>query len=70
MDPDDRLRYLFASAFLTGQESDACPEPDVLLGTFDAELPEEQRGPVISHLAECAVCAEAWRLLVLARANP
>lgn len=66
MDPDDRLRYLFASAFSEGLPSDDCPTPDRLYDAWSRTAPPEERVTIVEHLASCPVCAEAWRLLVLA----
>ncbi|MEQ1504257.1 MAG: hypothetical protein ABMB14_18590 [Myxococcota bacterium] len=68
LDDDDQLRFLFASAFEHGGPADDCPAPEVLLDTLDCTLAADARGAVVDHLAACPVCAEAWRLLVLARA--
>lgn len=61
-DPDADLRSLFAAAFVTGQPTDACPEPEVLFDAFHKLLPPEQTLGVIDHVATCPVCADAWRL--------
>lgn len=61
-DSDDDLRSLFAAAFLRGQPTDACPEPEVLFDAFHKLLPVEEVLAVVDHVAVCPVCADAWRL--------
>lgn len=61
LEPDDRLRFVFASAFAAASPTDECPEADVLHAVALGE-PSDQRDGVLDHLAGCAVCAEAWRL--------
>jgi hypothetical protein len=64
-DDDDKLRYLFARAFEGSTPTDDCPAPEAL---FDAALGvagAEDRLAIATHLATCAVCAEAWRIAVL-----
>jgi hypothetical protein len=65
VDEDDRLRFLFASAFQQGGAAEGCPEPEVLVDTLERRLPDGLRATVVDHLAGCPVCAEAWRILVL-----
>lgn len=61
-DPADDLRELFASAFVGGMPGDDCPEPEVLFDAFHKQLPVEQTLLVVDHVAQCPVCADAWRL--------
>ena len=41
-----------------GAGSAAHPEADVLTAFVERALPEDERGPVLGHLAECAECRE------------
>lgn len=67
MDDDDRLRFLFASAFEHGGPADDCPPAEALLDALEFRLDADARTAVVDHLGACPVCAEAWRLLVLER---
>ncbi len=39
-----------------------CPEPDRIWAAAQGELPRPELEPVVDHVAECAVCMEAWKL--------
>lgn len=62
---DDELRVLFASAFARARPGDDCPTPDGLLDALVGQGTPSARGAVIDHVAQCPVCAEAWRLASL-----
>ena len=66
-----KLRQAFASAFDShdpeDDELDGCPDADVLYEAYHGELPPDELAAVTDHMAECPVCAEAYRL---ARATP
>jgi hypothetical protein len=64
MRDDDKLQFLFASAFERSAPGDDCPEPLVLVDAVRSRLPDDLQGAVIDHVAVCPVCAEAWRLAV------
>jgi hypothetical protein len=40
----------------------SCPEPETLWSAVRGELPAQQMGEVLDHVAACAACAEDWRL--------
>ena len=61
LDPDDQLRFLFASAFVTSSPTDECPEPEDLHAVAIGE-PSPDRDAIVDHVATCPVCGEAWRL--------
>ena len=66
-----KLREAFASAFDShdpeDDELDDCPDADVLYQAYHGQLPPDELATVTDHMAECPVCAEAYRL---ARATP
>ena len=63
LDPQaDDLRELFAAAFVDGMPGDDCPEPELLFDAFHKQIPVEQRLAIVDHVAQCPVCADAWRL--------
>ncbi len=63
----DRLRFLFASAFNDSMPTDACVAPELLLDAVDGVLEGADQDAVIDHVSACPVCAEAWRLALLAQ---
>ena len=63
---DDPLRFLFAKAFEYSVPGDDCPSSDALLDAYHAQGDAASRGVVADHLASCPVCAEVWRLALLA----
>ena len=67
MDDDDRLRFLFHKAFERGMPTDACPSAEMLLDVYQHRVAPDLRRRVVTHIAGCPVCAEAWRL---ARGTP
>jgi hypothetical protein len=40
----------------------SCPTPETLWSAVRGELPAQQMGEVLDHVAACAACAEDWRL--------
>lgn len=66
-----KLRAAFASAFDSHDpdedELDGCPDADVFYQAFHGQLPPDELASLTDHMAECPVCAEAYRL---ARATP
>ncbi len=68
LEPDDHLRFLFASAFTEALPTDDCPADDVLHAVALGE-DSPLRDEVVDHVAGCAVCAEAWRLARAAAAT-
>jgi hypothetical protein len=66
MDDDDKLRYLFAHAFEAGTPTDDCPTPEAIFDAATGTSDPGDRFAIATHLATCAVCAEAWRIAVLA----
>jgi hypothetical protein len=63
---DDPLRYLFARAFEGATPTDDCPAPEALYDAALGVAPAADRAAIVGHLATCPVCAEAWRIAVLA----
>lgn len=61
-----KLRKAFASAFDSHDPEDevleACPDSDVLYRAYHGQLPADELARVTDHMAECPVCAEAYRL--------
>lgn len=41
---------------------DDCPPPESIWQAVRLELPVDERGAIIDHVADCAACAEAWQL--------
>lgn len=64
---DDELQFAFAHALKGAQPGDDCPPPTDLLDALTMTLPTDRRTAIVDHLAECPVCAEAWRILMLNR---
>lgn len=67
MTDEDQIRIAFARAFERARPDDRCPTPDTLFAAFQLELEPAGRRQIVDHLAECPMCAEAWRILVLHR---
>jgi hypothetical protein len=49
-------------ARLDSQAADGHPDSDVLTAFYEQVLPENERGPVLAHLAQCADCREVVAL--------
>ena len=58
----DRLAARLREAGADARPRDDCPSADEIWGALHMELSPADRLRVIDHAAECAVCAEAWRL--------
>ena len=58
----DALRTAFASLAERAVARPDCPEPDRLWAAAAGELPPVEARPLVLHTADCAACAEAWRL--------
>lgn len=59
---DEDLRAAFLGAFQTALPTDACPSPETLFDGYHRLLEPEALEALLDHVAECAVCADAWRL--------
>lgn len=61
-----KLRKAFASAFDSHDPEDDvledCPDSDVLYQAYHMELDPDELAKVTDHMAECPICAEAYRL--------
>ena len=61
-----KLRHAFASAFDSHDPEDdvleECPDSDVLYKAYYMELSADELLRVTDHMAECPLCAEAYRL--------
>jgi predicted TIM-barrel fold metal-dependent hydrolase len=62
MNDDDDLRQAFRGAFQRALPTDACPSPEKLYEAYHRLLPFEETEAVLDHIAECPMCADAWRL--------
>ena len=62
MAEDDDLRAAFLGAFQKALPTDACPSPEKLFEGYHRLLPLDELERLLDHIAECAVCADAWRL--------
>jgi hypothetical protein len=58
----ERLRRAFAARGAAAPPSGACPPADRLWAAVHGQLAAEEVRPLVAHLADCAACAEAWRL--------
>ena len=61
-----KLRDAFASAFDSHDPEEevlaACPSSEKLYQASHGELPPDEIAKVTDHMAECPLCAEAYRL--------
>jgi Putative zinc-finger len=63
-DGTGRLRDAWAMASADAAPRPDCPEPAVLWDAARGEAPPGEARRLVQHTAECAACAEAWRLAV------
>lgn len=56
------LRRALAAVAETAVPRDDCPAAERIWKALSGELPPEDLRTVVDHTAQCAVCAEAWRL--------
>lgn len=58
------LRQALAAVAETAVPRDDCPAAERIWTAVAGELPPEDLRDVVDHTAQCAVCAESWRLAV------
>lgn len=56
------LRRALEAVAETAVPRDDCPDAERIWRALGGELPPEDLRTVVDHTAQCAVCAEAWRL--------